>query len=154
MPTIILETKINASAETCFDLIRDVRIHARAISGANNSATAVVIDGVMGLGQTVTFEARRFGLRQKLTVRVAEFDRPRLLVDEMTEGAFRSFSHVHEFEDEHGGTLMRDTLVWESPFRLAGRIFDGLFLKRHLTTLVSARNAALKQLAEGGWLTK
>ena len=43
---------------------------------------------------------------------------------------------------------MSDTLIWESPFGLLGRIVDRLLLKRHLTQLVSTRNAKLKEIAE------
>ena len=148
MPTIILETLISASAEVCFDLMRDVRIHTETTSQTNEKAVAGVTDGKIGLGQTVTFEGTHFGMRQRLTVKVVEFDRPRRFVDAMVEGRFKSFVHIHEFEPRDGDTLMSDTLIWESPFGLLGRIVDKLLLKRHLTQLVSTRNAKLKEIAE------
>jgi len=148
MPAIILETIINAPAETCFDLMRDVRIHTKTTSQTNEKIVAGVTDGMIGLGQTVTFEGTHFGLRQRLTVKVVEFDRPRLFVDEMTEGAFRSFRHVHEFINDRGGTLMRDTLIWTSPFGILGAVADRVFIKPHLIRLVEARNAKLKLIAE------
>jgi ligand-binding SRPBCC domain-containing protein len=100
------------------------------------------------LGQTVTFEGTHFGIRQRLTVKVVEFDRPRLFVDEMTEGPFKSCRHVHELMNERGGTLMHDTIEWASPLGPLGRIFDKLVLERHLRQIVSTRNAALRRLAE------
>ena len=148
MPTIILETLISASAEVCFDLMRDVRIHTETTSQTNEKAVAGVTDGKIGLGQTVTFEGTHFGMRQRLTVKVVEFDRPRRFVDAMVEGRFKSFVHIHEFEPRDGDTLMSDTLIWESPFGLLGRIVDKLLLKRHLTQMVSTRNAKLKEIAE------
>ncbi|MEP7212988.1 MAG: SRPBCC family protein [Acidobacteriota bacterium] len=148
MPTLTLETFINAPAEICFDLMRDIRIHTESTAQMNAKAVDGVTDGQIGLGQTVTFEGTHFGVRQRLTVEVVEFDRPRLFVDEMTEGAFQMFRHAHEFLPLDGGTLMRDTLVWRSPFGVAGRIVDKLVLERHLRDLVSARNARLKQIAE------
>ena len=148
MPTIILETLISASAEVCFDLMRDVRIHTETTSQTNEKAVAGVIDGKIGLGQTVTFEGTHFGMRQRLTVKVVEFDRPRRFVDAMVEGRFKSFVHIHEFEPSDGVTLMRDTLIWESPLGIFGKIIDKLLLERHLTRLVSDRNAKLKEIAE------
>jgi ligand-binding SRPBCC domain-containing protein len=139
MPEFVLETYINAPTETCFGLLRDPRIQAEP---------APVITGEFDVGQTVTFISSKFGVRQNLTVRVIEFDRPRLVVDEMTEGTFKSFKHIHEFLSHDGGTLMRDTLIWVSPFGILGRIVDELLLRRHLRTLVSTRNLRLKQLAE------
>lgn len=150
MPEFILETHINAPAEICFDLIRDVRIHTETTAQTNEKAVAGVTAGKIGLGQTVTFEGTHFGMRQKLTVKVVEFERPRLFVDEMVEGKFAAFKHIHEFEPKNGGTLMRDTLIWTSPFGILGKMVDKLLLEKHLRSLVSGRNARLKAIAESG----
>lgn len=141
METITLETQINAPAEVCFDLIRDARIHIE-ITGQSSENAAV------GLGQTVTFEGTHFGMRQRLTVKVTAFERPILFVDEMIEGRFRSFKHVHEFTENDGVTLMRDTVEWTSPLGIVGKVVDKFVIKRHLTALVSGRNARLKAIAE------
>lgn len=148
MPTLHLETQINAPAETCFDLMRDIRIHTETTAKTDEKAVAGVTDGMIGLGQTVTFEGTHFGMRQSLTVRVVEFERPQLFVDEMIEGRFKSFKHIHEFTPRDGGTLMRDTLIWTSPFGFIGQIFDKLALEQHLRNLVTTRNAKLKEIAE------
>ena len=148
MPTINLETLINAPAEVCFDLMRDIRIHTETTAQTGEKAVAGMTAGMIGLGQTVTFEGRHFGMRQRLTVKVVEFERPRLFVDEMTEGNFRSFKHVHEFRDADGGTLMLDTIIWTSPMGILGRAVDYFLLEDHLRRLVSGRNARLKEIAE------
>lgn len=148
MPTLYLETQIHAPAEICFDLMRDIRIHTETTAQTNERAVGGVTDGMIGLGQTVTFEGKHFGMRQRLTVEVTEFERPHLFVDEMTEGRFRSFKHIHEFVRVRSGTLMRDTLIWRSPFGILGKIVDKLVLERHLTDLVATRNKKLKEIAE------
>lgn len=148
MPRIVLETFINASPETCFDLMRDVRLHTETTSQTNEKAVAGVTDGMIGLGQTVTFEGTHFGMRQRLTVKVTAFERPTLFMDEMIEGRFKSFKHVHEFTPKDGGTLMRDTLEWTSPFGIIGSIVDKILLEKHLRDLVSKRNEKLKEIAE------
>ena len=148
MPAIILETLIHARAEACFDLMRDVRIHTETTAQTNEKAVAGVTDGLIGLGQTVTFEGTHLGMRQRLTVKVTEFERPTRFVDEMIKGSFRSFKHIHEFLFVEDGTVIRDTLIWESPFGILGKMADKLFLERHLTQLVLTRNAKLKELAE------
>jgi ligand-binding SRPBCC domain-containing protein len=148
MPQIVLETFIKAPAEVCFDLMRDVRLHTETTMETDERAVAGVTDGMIGLGQTVTFEGKHLGFRQRLTVLVTEFERPWLFTDEMIEGNFSSFKHVHQFDDRDGGTLMRDTIVWTSPLGFLGKIVDRLILERHLRNLVAGRNARLKQLAE------
>lgn len=148
MPEINIETLISAPAEKCFDLMRDVRLHTQTTLQTNEKAVAGVMDGMIGLGQTVTFEGPHFGVRQRLTVKVTEFDRPRLFVDEMIEGTFRSFKHIHEFSAQDGLTLMKDTVIWQSPFGILGKIVDKLLLERHLRNLVTNRNKKLKDIAE------
>lgn len=148
MSVIDLETFIAAPPEICFDLMRDVRLHPETTVETDESADAGVTDGRIGLGQTVTFVGRHFGLRQRLTVEVVEFERPRLFVDEMTEGRFRRFRHTHLFEPAGGGTRMLDRLEWTSPFGLFGRVVDKVLLERHLRDLITKRNCRLKQIAE------
>ena len=128
--------------------MRDIRIHTETTMQTNEKAVAGVTDGMIGLGQTVTFEGTHFGMRQRLTVQVTAFERPHLFVDEMTEGNFRSFKHIHEFVRVRSGTLMRDKIIWTSPFGILGKLVDKLLLESHLRNLVTTRNARLKQLAE------
>ena len=148
MPIIKLETRINAPVEVCFDLMRDIRLHTETTVETNEEAVDGVTDGMIGLGQTVTFEGRHFGMRQRLSVKVVEVERPYLFVDEMIEGLFQSFKHIHEFFERDGGTLMVDTLEWTSPFSILGKVVDILLLESHLRTLVATRNGRLKQIAE------
>ena len=149
MPTIELETLIRAVPEVCFDLVRDIRVHTQTAAQTHERAGDGAADAKIGLGQTVTFEGKHFGFTQRLTVRVIEFDRPHRFVDAMIDGRFRSFVHVHQFDLVEAGTLMRDTLIWESPFGFIGRIVDAILLRSHLTKLVTGRNLRLKQIAEG-----
>lgn len=150
MSEIFIETPIHAPPDVCFDLMRDIRIHTETTAHTNERAVAGITEGLIGLGQTVTFEGTHFGMRQRLTVEVIEFERPRIFVDEMTEGRFRSFKHIHEFVPVRSGTLMRDTIIWTSPFGFLGKIVDSLLIKRHLRNLVSNRNKRLKAIAESG----
>ena len=139
---------IEAPAEGCFDLMRDIRIHTQTTAQTHERVIGGVTAGRLELGQVVTFKGRHFGLTQRLTVKVIEFDRPHRFVDEMASGSFSSFVHVHEFKPTEHGTLMIDTVSWRSPLGIIGRIVDTLLLKRHLTSRIGNRNAALKAIAE------
>ena len=148
MPILILETEINAPPEVCFDLVRDVSLHVQTLKNTGEKAVAGRTHGKISLGETVTFEGKHFGIRQRLTVKVTELEKPHFFTDEMIEGNFKSFKHKHEFIKKDGGTLMRDTLEWTSPFGFLGKIVDALLLENHLRGLVSERNAELKKVAE------
>lgn len=139
MGRLTIETWIDAPAEVCFDLARDERVHTE---------TTVSHNGEFGPGQSVTFEGIHFGMRQRMTVKVTEYDRPRLFVDEMTQGAFNSFRHKHEFKDKDVATLMRDTVEWVSPMGPLGRLIDEVLVEPHMAGLITRRNIRLKALAE------
>lgn len=148
MPTLVIETDIAAPIERCFDLARDIGLHCKTASPSRERAVAGVIEGRIELGETVTFEGVHFGIRQRFTAKVTEFERPTRFVDEMIRGAFASMKHIHEFTPSAQGTRMKDTLLWTSPLGIFGVIADRLFVVRHLRAFLLHRNAELKAAAE------
>ncbi|HEY6188505.1 MAG TPA: SRPBCC family protein [Pyrinomonadaceae bacterium] len=148
MPTIHLETFIRAPIELCFDLSRSVDVHMASTGHTGERAVAGVTSGMMNLDDEVTWEARHFGVRQRLTSRITTMERPRIFVDEMQRGAFKRWHHTHTFEPLEDGTLMIDDAAYRSPLGLLGHIADRLFLKRYMTRLLLVRNAHIKKVAE------
>ena len=149
MPTLIIETCIDAPVERCFDLARDITLHCSTAIQTGERAVEGVTEGMIGPGEWVTFEGVHFGFKQRFTAKVTEFDSPHLFVDEMIKGAFRSMKHIHEFLPGKTGTIMTDTLIWTSPFGIAGRMADRLFILRHMRHFLLQRNTRLKATAEG-----
>jgi ligand-binding SRPBCC domain-containing protein len=146
MGSLVVETFIAAPQEVVFDLARDVLAHMRSAAFTGERAVPPGrLDGLLDLGDIVTFESRHFGVRQRYTVKIVELDRPRRFVDELVKSALRSMRHVHEFEPRDGGTLMRDALEWVAPL---GVIADRLFVERHLRHFVTTKQLALKAIAE------
>lgn len=148
MPVIVLRTRVGAPASRCFDLARDVDLHQRSTAASRERAVAGVTSGLLGPGDEVTWEATHFGVRQRLSSRITEFDPPRRFVDEMVRGAFRRFRHEHQFLPTQVGTEMIDVFDYTSPLGPLGSLADLLFLRRYMTRLLRDRNAYLKREAE------
>ena len=149
MPVIVLRTTVAAPPSRCFDLSRDVDLHQRSTAASRERAVGGVTSGLLGPGDEVTWEATHFGVRQRLTWRITEFEPPRRFVDEMVHGAFRRFRHEHQFLAlEGGGTEMLDTFDYTSPLGPLGRLADVLFLRQYMSRLLRRRNAYLKREAE------
>jgi ligand-binding SRPBCC domain-containing protein len=147
MTRIVVETFIAAHPEVVFDLARDVSAHTKSASFTGERAVVPGrTDGLLELGDIVTFEGVHFGIRQRFTAKIVEFDRPRRFVDELVKAAFKSMRHVHEFEPRDGGTLMRDTLDWVSPLGILGVIADKIAVERHLRNFVTKKQQALKDI--------
>jgi ligand-binding SRPBCC domain-containing protein len=151
MMTIIqLETKIAGSVQHCFDLSRDVGTHIQSAGKTKERAIAGRTSGLCELGDRITWEARHFGIRQRLSIEITKMEAPHFFEDRMTKGAFKSMRHEHHFEATQGGTLMRDKFEYEVPFGLVGRIFDRLVLKAYMTRFLRVRNLCIKEVAEAG----
>lgn len=148
MPLVLVETLIRAPRELCFDLARDVAVHLQSTAQTKERAVAGVTSGLLGLGDTVTWEAVHFGVRQRLTARITLLEPPRVFVDEMVSGAFRSFRHVHRFEEHDGVTAMRDELAFESPLGVLGRLADRMVLERYMRRLLERRGDVIREVAE------
>ncbi|QBD81417.1 cell division protein [Ktedonosporobacter rubrisoli] len=149
MSTIYLETFIKAPIERCFDLSLSVDIHRNSVSHTHERAIAGVTSGVMKLNDTVTWEAVHFGIRQHLTTKITEYERPVHFVDEMLKGPFKEIHHIHEFVESDGSTLMIDRFSFQAPLGLAGRLAEVLVLRRYMRSLLITRNNYIKKAAEG-----
>ena len=149
MPTIHLMTVIEAPIERVFDLARSIEAHTASTFSTGERAVAGRTSGLIGPGETVTWEAKHLGVRQRLTVRVTQFDRPRVFSDEMTQGAFRSLRHTHRFREEDGRTVMEDELQFRAPLGPLGWLAEQLFLTRYMRRFLEIRNRHLKAMAEG-----
>ncbi|MFC5447977.1 SRPBCC family protein [Paenibacillus aestuarii] len=148
MPTIIIELEIQAPVELCFDLARSIDIHAQSTSQTKERAVGGVTQGFIELGQSVTWEAVHFGIRQRLTAKITEMEYPHRFVDEQVQGAFKGFWHSHSFIPVGDGTRMIDTFIYEAPLGVLGRIADVLFLRRYMHNFLLTRNLYIKQAAE------
>jgi ligand-binding SRPBCC domain-containing protein len=96
----------------------------------------------------VTWEAIHFGVKQHLTVRMTEVEKPLRFTDEMIKGAFHEMKHIHEFLPHPEGTLMIDSFWFRSPFGPFGWLADTLVLTQYMKHFLQTRNRYLKHLAE------
>jgi ligand-binding SRPBCC domain-containing protein len=142
---IRLETLIAAPPERCFDLSLSVQLHLDSTAETRERVGEGPTSGLLGPGDAVTWEARHFGRRRRLTVRISAYDRPRTFRDEQVAGPFRRLRHDHWFHASDAGTRMVD----EFEFALAPLV-DALVLGPHLRRLLLRRNELIKRAAEGG----
>lgn len=150
MPIIDLTTTISAPIEICFDLARSIDLHKLSTEGTDEEAVAGVTVGLIGIGETVTWRAKHFGIYQNLTSIISAFDYPVYFCDEMVHGPFRSIRHDHRFERVADTTLMHDHFEFESPGGFVGKLFNTLILTGYLRRLLEKRNKMIKEVAETG----
>ena len=148
MPVIYLETLIEAPIETCFNYARSIEAHMKSTEETKERAVAGVTEGLMENGDTVTWEAVHFGVKQRLKARITGMHEPEWFIDEMISGAFKSFVHTHRFEEIGNVTLMIDQFIYKAPLGIIGSIANVLFLKKYMRELLEKRAVRLKKMAE------
>jgi len=80
------------------------------------------------LNDEVTWEARHFGITQRLSTQITRFEPPFFFQDRMTRGAFRFLEHDHLFEPDSSGTTMTDVLRFAAPLGPVGWVAERFFL--------------------------
>ena len=148
MAVIELQTRIISNIETCFDLSRSIDLHQISTAKTNEKAVDGKTEGLISLGEFVTWQARHFGITQKLTSKITSFNRPFHFRDEQIKGAFRYIIHDHDFETDYKMVVMKDTFQFQSPFGFIGRLFDEIILTNYLKRLLITRNKIIKDYAE------
>lgn len=143
-----METLIKAPIERCFDLARSVDAHLGSTSRTGERVVAGRTHGLLGAGDSVTWEARHLRMRLRQGSSITRFEPPHMFVDESTSGPLKSLRHAHQFVDEGGATLMVDTFQYELPVGLLGRVADRLVVERHLRRFLAERAAYVKAEAE------
>lgn len=148
MPQIQLKTEIHAPVERCFDLARSIDLHKISTAKTNEEAVAGTTSGLIGLHETVTWRATHLGVRQHLTSRITAFQRPHFFTDEQVKGIFKQIYHEHRFEQVGNRVIITDIFHFRSPFGIAGRIFNAVFLTSYLRRLLIKRNQIIREFAE------
>lgn len=105
--------------------------------------------GLIELGEFVEWEATHFYVRQRLSSKITEMVRPHFFVDEMVNGAFKSFRHHHRVVKQ-GDEEVRliDDFRYEVPWGILGGLADGLFLRSYMEVLLAWRSKQIKDALE------
>ncbi len=144
METIRLATWVDAPIERCFLLSLSIDLHVASAGETQEKAIDGVTTGLIGEGETVTFQGRHLGMRKRHTSRIEAVRPYSYFRDVMVAGAFRRFEHDHHFAPMDDGTRMRDEIRFSAPWGPLGHNLA----RRRLIAFLSERNAFIKRVAE------
>jgi ligand-binding SRPBCC domain-containing protein len=63
-----------------------------------------------------------------------------------TRGPYSVWNHIHEFEPDEGGTVMRDRVRYRLPFGALGDLVAGWLVRRDLEAVFDFRRQRIKEL--------
>jgi len=144
-----LETLIATSPAEAFAASLDIDAHLASMKASGEEAVAGVTSGLIGLGETVSWRARHFGVTWKMTSKITELEAPHRFVDEQVRGPFKFFRHEHIFEQHEVGTRMVDHIAFSAPLGPLGSIAEAAVLRAYLPKLIVERNDFLRAELEG-----
>jgi ligand-binding SRPBCC domain-containing protein len=120
------------------------RIDLTTVLPAGRAVAFDVTSGRLGPGDSVTWQARHFGVRWRMTSHISEYERPYRFVDEQVDGPFRSWRHEHVFvAPDPSATMMRDVIEFTAPAGVLGQLIGAAVLRPYLRRLIQRRNAYL-----------
>lgn len=100
-------------------------------------------------GVRIVHRQRVRGVPMTWVSRIVEVVEGRRFVDEMEEGPFASWRHVHSFRDVQGGTAIVDEVTYRLPLEPVSRVVHPL-VARDMRGLFRERAAAVAAALVGG----
>ncbi|MGE0592792.1 MAG: SRPBCC family protein [Vicinamibacterales bacterium] len=99
----------------------------------------------MRAGTTIDYRISLHGLPMAWKTEISEWEPPVRFRDVQLRGPYREWVHTHTFEEQDGGTLVRDTVRYRMwlPQPLAG-VANGLLVARDVRTIFLYRHEALQ----------
>ncbi|MEM6884359.1 MAG: hypothetical protein AAF571_04950 [Verrucomicrobiota bacterium] len=140
---------IHAPRWLCFEMIRNVDVHAAAVPEIHARAESGRQHGSLHLGEYTEWSARYFRVRFQITMEVTGFDWPVRYDETNRPGLFRVFRHRYSLMAvNENQTVLRDQMEFETGWGWLGRLMDRLILAPRLRRALETRMDHLKAWSE------
>ncbi len=96
----------------------------------------------MAEGTLIDYRIRIWGVPQRWRTRISRWEPPVAFVDEQLKGPYRKWIHLHHFEEEGGGTLMRDRVDYQLPMGAMGALCNP-FIRLQLKHIFTHRGKVI-----------
>ena len=105
---------------------------------------------VVGEGTLIDYRLALHGVPMRWRTRIERWEPARCFVDSQIEGPFVLWEHTHTFEEQPGGTLIRDRVEYRMPLGAVGRLAHRLLIGRDLDRIFDYRRTAVTELFGSG----
>jgi ligand-binding SRPBCC domain-containing protein len=90
-------------------------------------------------GTTLDYRIRVLGIPMTWRSLISRWEPGVAFVDQMLEGPYRWWHHLHTFEDREGGTILRDRVEYAVPYGPLAPVAHALFVRRRLAQIFDFR---------------
>ncbi|WP_299207009.1 SRPBCC family protein [Brumimicrobium sp.] len=82
----------------------------------------------------------------KWKTRITQVEDLKSFTDFQEKGPYKYWNHYHEFIPNEEGVLMKDTIDYELPFGILGKIAHSMFVRKKLENIFAFRNKVTDDL--------
>ncbi len=105
-------------------------------------------------GAAFDYTIRWFGIPLRWRSRIEGYLPPERFTDIQLVGPYRSWSHLHTFEEDDTGTFMRDTVRYQLPLGPLGDAVHAIAVRRQLENIFRYRARRIDEWARGEFRRK
>lgn len=87
-----------------------------------------------------------FKIRLHWKTEIAKVDKPHSFMDRQLKGPYKLWEHTHVFVEKENGTLMKDSVKYQLPFGILGRLAHSLIVRKKLNHIFAYRRQILNQI--------
>lgn len=134
------------SVDELFDFFADPRNLEKITPPWLNFSVESCGDRPVREGTTIHYTLSLHGFPVSWTTRIKEYSENEYFVDEMIDGPYRVWEHIHTFERIRGRTVMGDQVYYEMPCGWVGELAHRWLVKGDLENIFTYRAEALRSI--------
>ena len=141
--------EIEAPVEKVFAFYTDFKNQEKMLPEDAEAKIELTSEGSIGVGTTFTFSGVVGGREIASESEVVEFEKNRRFVSRQTKGDMKRFDSTVVFEATDRGTKVFETVDYELPYAVLGKIMDWLKAGKDIERFTKGWHEKAKEILEG-----
>lgn len=147
MVTKVFESHIDAPVQKVWDFHNSAEA-LRLLTPPEQPIKLISKDNRVREGALHIIETKILGIKSVWEARITDVHEPRTFTDTALRSPFKFWKHVHEFIDEEGQTLLRDTITYEPKGGILSGMVNTLMVEDKVKELFQYRHRVTKEHVE------
>ncbi len=103
----------------------------------------------MQRGTLLEYRLKLHGFPVRWQTEILDWEPPYKFIDRQNRGPYRKWIHTHTFEENEGGTLVKDHVAYETPGWVLESVINSLFVRPDLERVFEYRRRKLDEIFQG-----
>lgn len=143
----VFETRIDAPVQKVWDFYKSAEA-LKLLTPPNLPITLLSTDNSVREGALHIVQTKIFGRKIVWKARITQVSPPASFRDTAEQSPFKSWTHLHEFIDDEGYTILRDTVEYEPPGGIFKKLVNTFLVEDRLVEVFKYRHRTTRTLME------